>query len=298
MSAFFILHHLLDIALVAAKNVDPSTLYEGGKYFNVDDPSFYDIAQVMSHSEDSMGYGKTCPRDGKPNCSLVDALNMEGQAGPANLFCSWVWRYKVRMFIETFRAWFEETGKDAKTTFIWICFFCNNQYRIQDGNADDLEVVFEERLKRCGRVVAVIDQWDTPLYVTRIWTMFEQFSATKLEVPMTMIMPPDQTLSFNQMILEGQVQTVKASLTNIDVENCEASVSADLVKVMPALITHRPPPLLLYRYPPLDVSSPSPAVRSPSPCIVTMSLHRQGEGPHRIYCGLQRCECRRQGQHG
>ena len=77
----------------------------------------------------------------------------------------------------------------------------------------------------------MIDRWDNPLYVTRIWTMFEQFTATKLDIPVTMIMPPEEAESFNQKILAGQVQEVKAGLTNIDVENCEASVEADLIKV-------------------------------------------------------------------
>ncbi len=79
----------------------------------------------------------------------------------------------------------------------------------------------------------MIDRWNEPVYVTRIWCMFEQFTAIKLEVPVAMIMSPDETLSFNSKILEGgdAVQEVAASLTNIDVENCKASVPADLAKV-------------------------------------------------------------------
>ena len=82
-------------------------------------------------------------------------------------------------------------------------------------------------------MVAMIDRWKDPVYVTRIWTMFEQYTATKLNVPVTMIMPPEETKSFNNEINRGEAgfATVKASLTNIDVENCEASEESDLIKV-------------------------------------------------------------------
>ncbi len=123
VSAHYIINELKDEALFMAKKVDPSTLYEGGKYFDVNDPTFHDIKEVMACGPRSLGSGMMCPRDGKPKCSLVDALEKQGLAGPANVFLSWVWGYKVSTFVETIRAWLEETGEDPKKTFIWICFF-------------------------------------------------------------------------------------------------------------------------------------------------------------------------------
>lgn len=38
-------------------------------------PNFYEIAPVLAYGPNGLGYGKTCPRDGKPNCSLVDAVH-------------------------------------------------------------------------------------------------------------------------------------------------------------------------------------------------------------------------------
>ena len=46
------------------------------------------------------GFGKLCPRDGKMDCAVVDALDGEGKAGRANLFLSWVWSYKLDMWIQ------------------------------------------------------------------------------------------------------------------------------------------------------------------------------------------------------
>ena len=61
----------------------------------------------------------------------------------------------------------------------------NNQYRLQT-NADDLEIVFEGRVRIINNVVAMLDGWENPVYLTRIWTIFEQYTATKLNVPVTM----------------------------------------------------------------------------------------------------------------
>ena len=38
-------------------------------------PNFYEIAPVLAYGPNGLGYGKTCLRDGRPNCSLVDAVH-------------------------------------------------------------------------------------------------------------------------------------------------------------------------------------------------------------------------------
>ena len=50
---------------------------------DVNDPNFHDIAPVMSYGPKAKGFGITCPRDGEPDCSIVDALDKEGLAGEA-----------------------------------------------------------------------------------------------------------------------------------------------------------------------------------------------------------------------
>jgi len=52
---------------------------------------------AMANSEDAFGKGKVCPRDGEPDCSIVDAFWHQGNgAGPATQFLSWAWGYRVR----------------------------------------------------------------------------------------------------------------------------------------------------------------------------------------------------------
>ena len=73
--------------------------------------------------------------------------------------------------------------------YFFMCFFANNQYRIlveeSSSGSDNLEEVFESNLKRIGKMVAILDTWDQPTYLTRVWTVYEQFVASTLQIEAT-----------------------------------------------------------------------------------------------------------------
>ena len=70
--------------------------------------------------------------------------------------------------------------------YFYVCFFVNNQFRIlleqTAAGSDNLEAVFEDNLKRIGKMVAILDTWDRPMYLSRIWTVFEQFVASTIQI--------------------------------------------------------------------------------------------------------------------
>ena len=120
-----------------------------------------------------------------------------------------------------------------------MCFFVNNQFRIiVDGiDVGDLEEVFETNLVRIGAVVALLDGWDTPVYLTRIWTIYEQFTALKLGIPMRMILPRDSFKSLSEEIDRGidGIENIKKSLNKVDSEHAEAWLPEDETKVKTAI---------------------------------------------------------------
>ena len=81
------------------------------------------------------------------------------------------------------------TSADMDGVFFYMCFFVNNQFRIMVENSvagsTNLEDVFEINLTRIGRMIAILDTWEEPVYLTRVWTVFEQFKASELEIPAT-----------------------------------------------------------------------------------------------------------------
>ena len=107
----------------------------------------------------------------------------------------------------------------------------NNQFRLGAENADDLDIVFEERLRSAGWVIAMLDTWDNSVYLTRCWTIFEQYIGAKLGIKITIILPPEGMASFTEQMENGNIKQIKASLTTFDVADAKASVPEDEVKV-------------------------------------------------------------------
>jgi hypothetical protein len=89
-------------------------------------------------------------------------------------------RMQVRSALETFQE------NLVGPCYFFMCFFANNQYRIlveeSSSGSDNLEEVFETNLKRIGKMVAMLDTWDQPMYLTRVWTVYEQFVASTIQI--------------------------------------------------------------------------------------------------------------------
>ncbi|CAE7470005.1 unnamed protein product [Symbiodinium necroappetens] len=198
------------------------------------DPSFNDMKDAFWMCDEPLGHDVRCPRDGRMGCALVDWIPRSGRQEQSH-FMSWTWRYRlseVQSALQIFQRNVEESR-----VFFYMCFFVNNQFRIilesTGMDAEDLQAVFESNLKRIGRVVAILDTWDKPMYLTRIWTVYEQFMATKLEVPVTFVMPDTAMHSAQEQMLQGEVgmRRITEALCNADSENAEAWLKEDEIKV-------------------------------------------------------------------
>merc|ERR1712187_366093 len=108
--------------------------------------------------------------------------------GRCTHFLSWVWGYKLSQVTEALNSWLAKTSQDPSMVFFYMCFFINNQFRIlvekTTTGSDNLEQVFERNLCRIGKVVAILDHWKDAKYLTRMWTIYEQYTAAKLEIQM------------------------------------------------------------------------------------------------------------------
>jgi len=140
-----------------------------------DDPTFYELKEAF-YMNAKLGWERTCPRDGKQGCAFVDTLPPHHR-GRCTHFLSWTWAYSVGTLQDALGKWVTTSGKDPQSTFLFCCFFVNNQYRIlytpdsKDGE-ENLEDIFARNLLRIGKVVALLDTYDNPKYLTRIWTIY------------------------------------------------------------------------------------------------------------------------------
>ena len=100
--------------------------------FEAENPPFAAIAEAMFYGPNGWGCEMVCPRDRRKGCAFVDALN-EPQKGKANIFCSWVWTYPMLTFLDALQSWADQHEvAPIEMTYVWICAFCNNQYRIME----------------------------------------------------------------------------------------------------------------------------------------------------------------------
>ena len=157
-----------------------------------ENPNFYEIADVLAKGENGLGYGKICPRDGKPGCSIVDAVD-DRHKGKVTHFVSWCWQYKLQDFVSAIGSWLRKEGLDPGDVCLWVCFFCNNQYRILEAKtqtgSDELKTVFESHLAEAGRMLLLLDSFLQPAYIKRAWCIFEAYVCIDNNFPMTIILP-------------------------------------------------------------------------------------------------------------
>ena len=153
----------------------------------------YHLMQVRSALEMFQANSFAVPADVFLDSSLEDFRNVLSR------LCLIVFTlHSLEIKLIVLFAFFLILGR-RNTRFFFMCFFVNNQHRIllekcTTGSAD-LENIFECNLKRIGRVVAVLDTWNQPLYLGRVWTMYEQFVASALHIPVSFVMPEDSTVS-------------------------------------------------------------------------------------------------------
>eukprot|EP00438_Fugacium_kawagutii_P002501 Skav209094 [mRNA] locus=scaffold207:1003485:1005680:- [translate_table: standard] len=200
-----------------------------------ENPNFYQLAGLLAYGPYALGKGQRCPRDGLPDCSLVDALHKEGKSGTANWFLSWVWAYTLNDVCAALARWWDTqvatvaSASGSMSIYLWWCFFVNNQFRmLEDGitqDTDSLLKVFAEPLERTGKVLMCMDKFQNCTYTNRIWCIFEVFSALRRNIPVTLIMP--------ELEMDQEIETLTqlADACRVDVKNATASVKADEDKI-------------------------------------------------------------------
>ena len=71
--------------------------------------------------------------------------------------------------------------------------------RLGDSVDANLAAVFRQRLQ--GKtMIAVLDSLLDPVYITRVWTIFEQFTAQELGITVHIVMPPEQEAELERAV--------------------------------------------------------------------------------------------------
>jgi len=197
------------------------------------DPNFHQVASVLAYGPLALGKGQHCPRDGRLDCSIVDALEATSRSGKATWFLSWVWGYKFSTVSRALSRWWAKhqivSGDDSGKIYIWWCVMVNNQFRMLQENqtvdASKLFDVFGRQLSGIGKMLMCLDKMREGNYTSRIWCIFEVFVACQKSIPTTAILP--------ELELEDSIDTLKelTEQCRVDAEQAQASVAEDAIAI-------------------------------------------------------------------
>jgi len=181
----------------------------------------------------AIGRDKICPRDGKKGCALVDTLPVDMRAKCTH-FLSWAWAYRLSTVCDSLHEWVGTTHCEPSDVSFYMCFFTSNQYRILVPGAsckgsDNLEFTLEANLKRTGKMVAILDTFDKPTYLTRTWTIYEQFTAKRLAIEVMVTLPSESNTALLNEFDKGKeaIKHVRNSMITVDSSLSQASDSVD-----------------------------------------------------------------------
>jgi len=190
----------------------------------------------------SKGASKGCPRDDTVGAaSYANCLIGDDNVGPATFMFSYTWNYTIRDIIDTLVAHCESNKDiDQKRTYVWICCLCNSQHRVYEeekqngGNVpfDECHEIFRTNVVDIGHVVAMMFPWDNPEYLTRVWCVFEAYTATtEPGCTLTIAMPPKE----RQAMMSGDVGDIKTLfkvLAATKIQNAKAYAPEDREKIL------------------------------------------------------------------
>lgn len=94
-------------------------------------------------------------------------------------------------------------------------------------NCDELESIFKTRLESINRVVIMLDTFSKPTYLTRIWCVFETFTAYKFGIQMDITLPKSEDEKFTEALEGNRIKSIREGLRTVDAEQATASVKAD-----------------------------------------------------------------------
>ncbi|CAB9515012.1 Kinesin light chain [Seminavis robusta] len=240
VSVYNLQHDFLELVSASKDATSGKALSKSSKIYEIE--NLQGPAGVIR----KMGADVICPMDKKMGAAYVHSLHGEDHVGEATHMLSYSWSYSLGDIMDTLSDFCEHKGLNPKRTYIWICCLCVNQHRVVENSAlknsgmtappqVDFFAIFGERVKRIGHVLAMMAPWHSPVYITRVWCIFEIFTAhTTDKCKVDIVMPPKEKDSLEQDVIDtgSGVNALYATLGSTKVQDAKASVESDRLSIL------------------------------------------------------------------
>lgn len=205
-----------------------------------DSATIYDIVDPVIKSK---GRNVTCPRDGRIGAAYVDCLSGDDHVGKANVMISYGWGNKVDDICAVLVKYCNQNRLDVKRTYVWICCLCNNQFRVDEQDNvpfEDFEKIFEDKVVGINNVLSLMSPWNAPVYLTRVWCIFELHKAHSNLCNLTIAMPPSEEAKMIEAVLTGEdsdqgtggIHDLYDALSNTNIQDAKASRDEDRQRIL------------------------------------------------------------------
>ena len=173
--------------------------------------------------------------------SYSEVFAEPGAFGPANLFVSHAWSYNfMEDLIDGLSASLEQQRAPSEGWFLWIDIFVVCQWVDPPKAGDSVAAArnfkifskaFSDVLKQIGRAVFILSPWDRPVWMERVWCLFEFYVVWLHQLQFEFIMPPSQSKRF--LVSLGEEQSDFLNLVSrMDIQKASAysQYDADQIK--------------------------------------------------------------------
>ena len=175
----------------------------------------------------------TCPRDNTAGCAYVDTISGEGDIGAATVVVSYSASDNIFNLIDALQQWADRTGRDPKSTYVWIAGLCLNQHRrrpIQSTRLLNAEIA--PRLKAVGTLLPFLDPAIEPKFLSQAWCFFELYIAITLQCKVEILVTDDQQNHLHSFVEQnGPAAVERTLLDKISSEGASAEVPAELASI-------------------------------------------------------------------
>lgn len=209
--------------------------------------TIYEIENLKSDKNGlirNKGQQVVCPIDNHLGSAYVHALGKsKDKVGQSNFMLSYVWGYSIGDIVDALWDHCSLQELDPKRTYVWMCCLCVNQHRVVSNLRSGREVpfrtfhrLFYSRATAIGNILVMMAPWDKPIYISRVWCVFEFFTASTNGHKVTIIMPPKERKNMAALIAsKGEkafLSRLSRTLDNTRVEGAEASYETDKMRIL------------------------------------------------------------------
>ncbi len=148
----------------------------------------------------------------------------------ATVFCSHAWSYNAYATLDALVA------RGYADDYVWMDQTSVNQHDQRGKSSQWFSDVFHAAIKSIGRVALVLQPWDAPTSLRRVWCLWEIYGAVTLDgVAMDVLLSDDDEDAFALALLTKFDNILDGPLSKIDVEKAQASYPNDREMIFQAM---------------------------------------------------------------